>query len=55
MEKFIKNFVEQGLNRELTEEEIKRIEEDAKRSKEINTGSVEVLKRYGIDLEDDCK
>ena len=44
------NWVESCIGRKLTEEEIKRIEENAKRSKEINTGSVEVLKRYGIDL-----
>ena len=49
------NWVESCILRKLTEKEIKRIEEDANRSKEINTGSVEILKRYGIDLEDDCK
>lgn len=49
------NWVEACIGRKLNEEEIKRIEEDSKRSKAINTGSVEILKRYGIDLEDDCK
>ena len=42
------NWAESCIGRKLTEEEIKRVEEDAKRSKEINTGNLEVLKRYGV-------
>lgn len=44
-------WVENNIGRKLTEEEVGRIEIDAKASKEINTGTVEDLKRHGIDLE----
>jgi hypothetical protein len=49
------NWVESCIGRKLTEEEVRRIEIDVKVSKEINTGKTEMLNRYGIDLEDDCK
>lgn len=48
MDEFIEGVVENFLKRKPTEEEKKEIEEDIRRSKEINTGSAEDLKRYGI-------
>lgn len=48
MDEFTERVVENFLKRKPTEEEKERIEEDIRRSKEINTGSTEDLKRYGI-------
>lgn len=51
MDEFTKRVVENFLKKKPTEEEKNCIEEDIRRSKEINTGSTEILKRIGIDLE----
>lgn len=48
MDEFTERVVENFLKRKPTEEEKKEIEEDIRRSKELNTGSTEALKRYGI-------
>ena len=43
-------FVEQSIQRNLTDDEKNAIILDCEICKQLNTGSVEALKRYGIEL-----